>query len=321
MPCDLRLPIITQWSSADPSPLQPFFSILRPACCGGGGVPLSLGRVIARFQLFSSHLWLALHQIRSSGYPPCPDTPAQPLSRRTPLLVGWRRAVFLLATPAFRLSIILRPLSLPCRSRPQYKSGASTHTHVSNIQLAECLLRFCLAGSFALVAAARRVLCVAVSPSDAYIHSSATLYHSSTASLPSVQPPMLHMPTSPDDPASTASPHRRRRILCTYLYIRNDAQMAHASPRPETSLRYRPNAPLQTTRTALARRIHTAHTRTKASSASPPLRPRHTASSLLLVFSVARCSLLVPPRPSVGLIMMMNNAPKKSAVCTLFSVC
>jgi hypothetical protein len=73
--------------------------------------------------------------------------------------------------------------------------------------------------------------------------------------------------------------------------------MAHASPRPETSLRYRPNAPLQTTRTALARRIHTAHTRTKASSASPPLRPRHTASSLLLVFSVARCSLLVPPTP------------------------
>lgn len=84
---------------------------------------------------------------------------------------------------------------------------------------------------------------------------SATLYHSSTASLPSVQPPMLRMPTSPDDPASTASPHRRRRILCTYLYI-----MAHASPRPETSLRYRPNAPLQTTRIALARRILGTHT-------------------------------------------------------------
>lgn len=112
MPCDLRLPILTQWSSADPSPLQPFFSILRPACCGGGGVPLSLGRVIARFQLFSSHLWLALHQIRSSGYPPCPDTPAQPLSRRTPFACWWRRAVFLLATPAFRLRII-SPASEP----------------------------------------------------------------------------------------------------------------------------------------------------------------------------------------------------------------
>jgi hypothetical protein len=192
-------------------------------------VPLSLGRVIARFQLFSSHLWLALHQIRSSGYPPCPDTPAQPLSRRTPLLVGWRRAVFLLATPAFRLRII-SPASEPPLPITASIQIWCQHTH-TRIQysarrmpsaLLPCwLLCPCGGGAACPLRCCFAIRCIHIL--------SATLYHSSTASLPSVQPPMLRMPTSPDDPASTASRHRHRRILCTYLYIRNAARRTNGT--------------------------------------------------------------------------------------------
>lgn len=162
MPCGLQLPIITQWSSADPAPLQPLFYPSPRMLWWRRGVPLSLGRVIARFHSLSGRLWLALHQIRSSGYPPCPDTPAQPppLSPHA-LLVGavrcfcWPRCI---QAPYYYHPASVPPVPITAAIQIWCQH---THTPVYNIQLAECRLALLslprLVGSLPSVAAARRV--------------------------------------------------------------------------------------------------------------------------------------------------------------------
>lgn len=293
MPCGLQLPIITQWSSADPSPLQPLFYPSPRMLWWRRGVPLSLGRVIARFHSLSGRLWLALHQIRSSGYPPCPDTPAQPppLSPHA-LLAGavrcfcWPRCI---QAPYYYHPASVPPVPITAAIQIWCQH---THTHPYTIfSLPNAFLRFSLFR--ALLAPCplwrRRGVCpLRCCFAIRCIHIlSATLYHSSTASLPSVQPLMMHTPTIPDDPAPTSSPHLRRRILCTYYTsaTQHDAQrhMPLRDPRPlcDIDRMLHSKQPELLLHDAYTRHTHTRKASSSITASSPSAHGIIPASSLL----------------------------------------